>query len=68
MAEMRAAEEKRLNEAGWVDQKKGIVRLPIETAKQLTVQRLGAAAAVPAVQQAAPQAAPQASGETGVRP
>jgi hypothetical protein len=39
MAEMRAAEEKKLNEAGWVDQKKGIVRLPIETAKQLVVQR-----------------------------
>ncbi|MEA2163711.1 MAG: hypothetical protein QOK37_1838 [Thermoanaerobaculia bacterium] len=39
MAEMRASQEKQLNEAGWVDQKKGIVRLPIETAKQLVVQR-----------------------------
>jgi hypothetical protein len=39
MAEMRARDEKMLNEAGWVDQKKGIVRLPIETAKQLVLQR-----------------------------
>jgi len=39
MAEMRAAQEKQLSEPGWVDQKKGIVRLPIETAKQLVVQR-----------------------------
>jgi hypothetical protein len=39
MAEMRAAQEKQLSEAGWVDKKKGIVRLPIETAKQLVVQR-----------------------------
>jgi len=39
MAEMRARDEKMLSEAGWVDQKKGIVRLPIETAKQLVVQR-----------------------------
>jgi hypothetical protein len=39
MAEMRAAQDKQLSEAGWVDQKKGIVRLPIETAKQLVVQR-----------------------------
>ena len=39
MADMRAAEEDSLNKAGWVDQKKGIVRLPIETAKQLVVQR-----------------------------
>jgi hypothetical protein len=39
MAEMRAAQDKMLSEPGWVDQKKGIVRLPIETAKQLVVQR-----------------------------
>jgi hypothetical protein len=39
MAEMRAAEDEALNKAGWVDKQKGIVRLPIETAKQLVVQR-----------------------------
>jgi hypothetical protein len=39
MAEMRAAQDESLNKAGWVDKQKGIVRLPIETAKQLVVQR-----------------------------
>jgi len=39
MADMRKAEDESLNKAGWVDQQKGIVRLPIETAKQLVVQR-----------------------------
>ena len=39
MAEMRASEEKMLNSPGWVDQEKGIVRLPIDVAKQLVVQR-----------------------------
>jgi len=41
MDDMRAAEEKALHTAGWVDREKGIVRLPIETAKVLAVQRLG---------------------------
>jgi hypothetical protein len=39
MADMRAAEDEALNNPGWVDKQKGIVRLPIETAKQLVVQR-----------------------------
>jgi hypothetical protein len=39
MAEMRAAEDEALNKPGWVDKQKGIVRIPIETAKQLVVQR-----------------------------
>ncbi|HXH41681.1 MAG TPA: hypothetical protein VNN08_23860 [Thermoanaerobaculia bacterium] len=39
MNEMRAAEDQALNTPGWVDQKKGVVRLPIEVAKQLVVQR-----------------------------
>jgi hypothetical protein len=39
MAEMRAAEDEALSKPGWVDKQKGIVRLPIETAKQLVVQR-----------------------------
>src|SRR3954451_21908143 len=45
MADMRAAEEKDLNTPGWVDKQKVVLRLPIETAKQLVVQR-----ALPVVQ------------------
>ena len=48
MEQMRAAEEKALHSAGWVDRQKGIVRLPIELAKQLALQRLHVAAAAPA--------------------
>ena len=36
LAEIRAAEATALNTAGWVDQDRGIVRLPIETALQLS--------------------------------
>jgi hypothetical protein len=39
MAEMRKAENEALNKAAWIDQQKGIVRLPIDVAKQLVVQR-----------------------------
>jgi hypothetical protein len=39
MADMRAAEEEALTKPAWVDKQKGVVRLPIETAKQLVVQR-----------------------------
>jgi hypothetical protein len=39
MAEMREAEETMLNNPGWVDQQKGVVRIPIDVAKQLVVQR-----------------------------
>jgi hypothetical protein len=38
LAEIRAAEEKSLNTVGWVDQSRGIVRLPIETAMQQAAQ------------------------------
>ena len=41
MQEMRANEEQLLNNPGWVDKQKGIVRLPIEVAKQIAVQRMG---------------------------
>jgi hypothetical protein len=41
MEEMRAAENDALNNPGWVDKQKGIVRIPIERAKQLVVQRGG---------------------------
>ena len=38
LAEIRAAEDKSLNNAGWIDQSRGIVRLPIEAAIQETAQ------------------------------
>ena len=39
MAEMLRSEEEQLHTVGWVDKQKGIVRLPIDVAKQLVVQR-----------------------------
>jgi len=39
MAHMHQSEDEQLNNPGWIDQQKGIVRLPIERAKQLVVQR-----------------------------
>jgi hypothetical protein len=36
LADIRAAEATALNTPGWVDQDRGIVRLPIETALQLS--------------------------------
>ena len=42
MADMRAVDEQALHTPGWVDKQKGIVRVPIEVAKQLAVQRLNA--------------------------
>jgi hypothetical protein len=44
MEDMRAAQEQALNNPGWVDRQKGIARIPISVAKQLTVQRLNAGA------------------------
>ena len=41
MDEMRTAENEALSNAGWVDKQKGIVRIPIERAKQLVVQKGG---------------------------
>ena len=38
LAEIRAIENQSLNTAGWVDQSRGIVRLPIDTAMQETLQ------------------------------
>jgi len=35
LGELRAAEADALNNVGWVDQAKGVVRLPIEEAKKL---------------------------------
>lgn len=39
MERMRAEEEKVLDHAGWVDRQKGIVHIPIDTAKNLALQR-----------------------------
>ncbi|HAO78397.1 MAG TPA: hypothetical protein DCQ92_05355 [Verrucomicrobia subdivision 3 bacterium] len=38
LAEIRASENISLNNAGWIDQSRGIVRLPIETAVQLAAR------------------------------
>jgi hypothetical protein len=35
LAQIRAAETRALESAGWIDQQRGLVRLPIETAMQL---------------------------------
>jgi len=43
MEQMRVTEEQALHTPGWVDKPKGIVRLPIDVAKQLAVQRLNSA-------------------------
>jgi hypothetical protein len=39
MAQLRAMEDQALHDPGWVDRPKGIVRVPIDVAKQLVVQR-----------------------------
>lgn len=39
MEDMRAAEEQALHNPGWIDRQKGMVRLPIDVAKQLVLQR-----------------------------
>jgi hypothetical protein len=39
LAELKAAEQKVLESYGWVDKEKGIVRMPIERAIELTAKR-----------------------------
>jgi hypothetical protein len=60
LADMRAAEAVALNTAGWVDQDRGIVRLPIETALQLSekAEQNPAAARADLIARAAKAAAP----------
>ena len=41
MEDMRAAEDQVLNNYGWVDKQRGVVRIPIKNAKELLVQRAG---------------------------
>jgi hypothetical protein len=50
LAEIRAGEEKILKGYGWVDQQKGVVRIPVEQAMDLLVKR-----GLPVRQQAASQ-------------
>jgi hypothetical protein len=38
LAEIRATEDKSLANPGWIDQSRGIVRLPIETVMQVTLK------------------------------
>jgi hypothetical protein len=42
LAELRKKEAELTTKYGWVDQKAGVVRLPIERAMDLTVQQYGA--------------------------
>jgi len=60
LADLRAAEATALNTAGWVDQERGIVRLPIETALQLAEKAAHnpAAARADLIARAAKAAAP----------
>jgi hypothetical protein len=58
MEKMRAAEEQALHTPGWVDKQRGIVRLPIELAKQIAIQRLQQQPSSPAPQQPATGAHP----------
>jgi hypothetical protein len=58
LEDMRRAEEEALQTPAWIDRQKGVVRIPIEQAKQLAVQRLNAAPPPPP----APPAAPTTTG------
>jgi hypothetical protein len=42
LAELREKQIKQANSYGWVDQKAGVVQLPIERAMELTVEKYGA--------------------------
>lgn len=39
MAEVRAREQERLHEVGWIDRPNGVVRIPIERAMELVLER-----------------------------
>lgn len=73
LQDLRAAEEHVLRNYGWVDQQKGIVRIPIDEAKKLALQRNVFAAASSAVATPAPQStqgagAPPKPATAGVQP
>jgi len=60
LSELRANEDKVLHSYGWVDRQKGVVRVPIDVAMRLAVQR-----GLPVQQTTTAQPAPQS---TGVHP
>ena len=61
LVKYREAEQRHLNSYGWVDQNAGVVHIPIERAKELTLQR-GLPVRVPGtVPPAVPPVAPAAS-------
>lgn len=64
MAAMRAAEDLALKNYGWVDKEQGVVRIPIEKAKELTAARLagGTPASPPAEQAPSPAPVPTTTG------
>ena len=39
LAEMRAAEKRALGSYGWIDEEAGVIRIPIERAMELTLER-----------------------------
>jgi hypothetical protein len=65
MAAMRTAEDRTLNHYGWVDQKKGVVHVPIEQAKKMLLQR-GLPVVSPPTSSTAPPPTPPAP--AGVAP
>ena len=64
MADMRAAEDLVLRNYGWVDKERGVVRIPIETAKELMAARLagGTPASPPAGPAPSPAPVPTTTG------
>jgi hypothetical protein len=47
LSELRAAQQKQATSYGWVDQKTGVVQLPIDRAMELIVDQYGAKKAAP---------------------
>jgi len=67
--DLHDAEEKALTTYGLVDQQKGVVRIPIDQAMQLTLQRgLPVQSAAPATTSAATPAVSDSTGTTGAHP
>jgi hypothetical protein len=58
---LRQADAKELTTYGWIDKNKGVVRLPIERAMELTVAELSSKRPIPAYPIATPAAQPGAA-------
>jgi len=67
MADMLRAQNEQLASYGWVDREKGLVRIPIELAKDLVVQRGLPTQAAPVTTPATPSAAPAAGAANAPR-